>query len=385
MNILFVHYKAINPLKGGTGRVTSILAENFLKNGDSVFVAFQGEDNHIMDFFTDKLSWDYGIESMCDFIVHNKIDIIISQEGWKEPLLRKAIQKSCCNCYLIACLHCAPDAFCTSFKDTVKNFWDFPIKRNLMKSLTFPVYKYRLYHLYTKKIKEANEVCDVQVLLSDRFKEDFIKIYRPRSVNNICSIHNPLSYSVYAKPEDISKKEKIVLVVSRLEESSKRLSLVFNIWERIEKMGIKDWKLIIVGGGVDEKYYKRLVRRLGLENIVFIGYSDPREYYQRASIFLMTSFREGWGLTLTESMQFGVIPIAMSSFKAIYDIIDDGVNGFLAPWKDINYFAKILVAIMGDRCRREEMALKAIEKSKTFSADKIIDKWNVIFRQLLKQ
>jgi glycosyltransferase involved in cell wall biosynthesis len=45
----------------------------------------------------------------------------------------------------------------------------------------------------------------------------------------------------------------------------------------------------------------------------------------------MTSAYEGWGLTLTEAQQMGVVPIAFDSFGAVYDIIENEYNGLIIP------------------------------------------------------
>ena len=43
----------------------------------------------------------------------------------------------------------------------------------------------------------------------------------------------------------------------------------------------------------------------------------------------MTSDYEGWGLTLTEAMQYKCVPVVMSTYSSIFDIVEDGKNGCL--------------------------------------------------------
>ena len=40
-------------------------------------------------------------------------------------------------------------------------------------------------------------------------------------------------------------------------------------------------------------------------------------------------------MTLLESLQMGVVPIAMNTFPAIQDILNDGENGYVVEWGDI--------------------------------------------------
>lgn len=67
--------------------------------------------------------------------------------------------------------------------------------------------------------------------------------------------------------------------------------------------------------------------RLVLKNVLFEGRQNPLSYYRRAAVFLMTSLFEGFGVTLTEAQQMGVVPMAMDSFEAVHDIINHRVSG----------------------------------------------------------
>ena len=58
---------------------------------------------------------------------------------------------------------------------------------------------------------------------------------------------------------------------------------------------LADWKLVIVGSGSDENNYKSYVAENDIKNIYFEGNKNPLPYYQKASVFLMTSALESWG------------------------------------------------------------------------------------------
>lgn len=79
-----------------------------------------------------------------------------------------------------------------------------------------------------------------------------------------------------------------------------------------------------MGDGDDKDLYLELSRRLGLKNISFEGRRNPLDYYRKSAVFLMTSLFEGFGVTLTEAQQMGVVPMAMDSFDAVHDIIVHG-------------------------------------------------------------
>ncbi|WP_337804797.1 glycosyltransferase [Segatella sp.] len=72
-----------------------------------------------------------------------------------------------------------------------------------------------------------------------------------------------------------------------------------------------DWYLRIVGHGDEEavSYLKSLAA--GIPNIEFKPYTpNIREEYQKASVFVLSSRYEGFGLVLTEAMSQGCDCIA---------------------------------------------------------------------------
>lgn len=92
-----------------------------------------------------------------------------------------------------------------------------------------------------------------------------------------------------------------------------------------------DWSLEFVGDGFQLDDLRRLATKMNLERVTFHGFLPPQDFYKKSKIFLMTSDYEGWGLTLTEAMQYKCVPLVMSTYSSVYDIIDDGKNGFLIP------------------------------------------------------
>ena len=224
------------------------------------------------------------------------------------------------------------------------------------------------------KIGTACTYADKIVILSQRFRLPGQKYIRKENIHKVTAIGNCLTLNSCLPSSSILTKKKEVLIVSRLDENRKRLLVALKIWSIIESTNtFSDWHLSIVGCGRDENIYKKEAERLGLTQLSFEGTQQSIiEYYSKASIFMMTSDMEGWGLTLTESLQMGVIPLVFDSFESVHDIIENNVNGFILPNNNINVYAKCLENLMKDDCLRILMAKKAIESS----VDKIINQWS---------
>ena len=189
-------------------------------------------------------------------------------------------------------------------------------------------------------------------------------------------IPNALSFDDFLDPSQIDEKKHQVLVVSRMTEGQKRISLALEIWNRIEKSGeFPSWTLHLVGDGPNLNNYKEYVRKQKMQQVVFEGAHPPKQSYVESSIFMMTSAFEGWGLTLTEAQQMGCVPLAFDTYAALHDIITDSYNGFIIPEGNIKMYVARLAELMRGEDLRHKMAKQSIESAHRFEQDKIAKQW----------
>ncbi len=106
-----------------------------------------------------------------------------------------------------------------------------------------------------------------------------------------------------------------------------------NVIEAFAKISRDDWRLMVVGKGEQENDLKQLTAKYGLENhIEFMGFKQKEqivEYYAKADVFLMPSYKEVWGLVLNEALASGLFCIASKYAGATFDLIKEGENGFI--------------------------------------------------------
>lgn len=382
-NILFF-VSSVNPNNGGVSRVTYSLVKEFQKNGYQCFYIFFYTDSDIISsdkkmrisLKTSEATLKKGI---LNFIETNKIDIIISQGLFNKKFrsIYRIIRKLHPDIKFLSVFHASPDYWQMELKFKMKfrsGYYTYLLKQSIKKII------YPFYNPYLIRIHGMREITDKMVLLSNRFKEDFEKIY---SFDNskLTAIPNPLSYNTFFSMDKYGEKEKIILVVTRLNEMQKRISHILNIWSKIW-FSYPEWRLVIVGYGPDLENYKRMVDTLKLQNLSFEGRSDsPEIYYQKASIFLMTSIWEGFAMTLLEALQYGCIPIAYDTFSAIHDIIN-GNNGFIIPDNEMDIYIEKLKLLLDDYQLRENMARNAVESAHSFASDNIARQWITLFNSL---
>lgn len=168
-----------------------------------------------------------------------------------------------------------------------------------------------------------------------------------------------------------------------MDERSKRISLALRIWKQIEQSeDLQDWNLTIIGGGHDLEYFQKLHKRLGLQRCSLKGrVVDIMPYYEQASVFMMTSAYEGFGLTLIEAQQNGVVPIVFYSYASLTDIITNERNGIIVPEGEINTYVNELKRLMLNKEWREDLAAKALEDCKRFKVENAVDRWMSLFEK----
>ena len=166
-------------------------------------------------------------------------------------------------------------------------------------------------------------------------------------------------------------------------EGCTRISLIIKAWSEIEKHeDAASWNLKIVGEGPNLDDYKRLAKKLELKRISFEGFQQPLSYHKKAKIFLMTSAFEGFGMTLVEAQQMGVVPIVMDSFLSLHDIVKDRENGLIVANEDLQGFVDAVLKLMKDDEKRIELAKKAMTTCRLFRPKNIVDRWERLFSNI---
>ena len=249
-----------------------------------------------------------------------------------------------------------------------QKFW-IPIGRRLLQS------KYRIPY----------ENCDKAVVLSKYYYEPYLYYAGVKQSDKMTAICNALRFDQFATKEEIVAKEKTVLVVARFDEDTKRLSFVLRAWREIEQdIRMKEWKLQFVGDGRDMPFYRYLADAWHLKRVEFAGQQNPMEYYRKASLFLMTSTAEGWGMVISEALQMGVPVVAMDSFGSLHDLVIDGHNGIIVPNNDLRAFVDAIKDIMSDSEVRKSMSLHAVENTYAFQMSLVASKWLALFDEIQK-
>lgn len=384
-NILFL--LRLWPVYGGGETVTICLANEMVKRGWNVHVLyFKHHTRENLPFIDKRIKSCCIGEVNCDefnysakdsgvaeeyavtYIKQHGINCVINQ-WWPVEYIKHIKQRT--GVKMVKCLHQAfyiPKLEAPGAKTAIKR---------LFQSLYIPYKKKQVVN----KTKSFLPYVDKYVFLSSAFQKQFEEFSKCKDNNQLDSIPNPLVFEDKISEEDFTKKENIVLLVARMVESQKRITVALKAWANIEKRN-ENWKFVIVGEGPDLNNYKNLVASLNLKNVHFEGFQAPRPYYKKAKIFVMTSYFEGFSMTLVESQQYGVVPVVMDSFLALHDIIEDGYNGLITPNGDVKQYTKVLDSLMNDDVRRCKLAKNGLVTCERFKVTKVVDSWEKLFNSI---
>ena len=184
-------------------------------------------------------------------------------------------------------------------------------------------------------------------------------------------IYNPLTLVPGKQSSGTSKK---FLAIGRFSRLHKGFDLLIEAFQRFACHN-SEWTLDIVGEGIEEPLYRKLIRDYGLQERITIHpfTSDIQSYYSDAQVYVLSSRWEGFGLVLVEAMAHG-LPVISSDLPTSVEIMGDFglyyVNG------DVNGLARqMLDATTMDW---QEKSAEALQIASRFNIDTIISQWKNI-------
>lgn len=386
MNILIISFDADPPYMGGVSTVINTLAQGLIAKGHSLTLGYYTPTEHPSVFFSKKIQIaTTNSNQLQEFSENNTIHIIYNalpiNTDW--ILLKKYFPSS----KIISAYHSRPQLNFFPLYSLMNIFYNSPNffykVYTLFKIPFLPIQKFRSQKKQKRKFLEMVQYSDRILLLSSKFYPCLKKIVPSVDEKNLSAIPNPLVFKKILSKDDIKNKKKKVLVVAS-SNHVKRIWLILRIWKEIEKdNNFNDWSFDFIGEGEDYPRLLNLAQKLKLKRIKFHGYKNPEQFYQEASIFLMTSKYEGWPMVLMECMQKGVVPIVYNSFESLTDIITDGYNGYIIPNNKPLIFIQKLKSLMQNQNMRQKMSYNCTEICSRYSLENIINQFESLFKDIL--
>lgn len=191
------------------------------------------------------------------------------------------------------------------------------------------------------------------------------------------------SKSIYKKfrlPED----KPILLYVGRL-DAEKHLSVLVRAAAKV--MDHRDAHLLIVGHGNESEKLKDLAAELGIADRTTltgrISETDKAMIERVGTVFCITSPVELQSIATLEAMASG-LPVVAVNAGALHELCHDGENGYLFKLDDHTMMAAAILKILKNPDLRKKMANRSLEIAKTHDIKHTLDRFEEIYKKLIK-
>lgn len=145
--------------------------------------------------------------------------------------------------------------------------------------------------------------------------------------------------------------------------------------------------LIILGDGPDRGVLRREAERRGLgTRIALPGFvSHPYPYFNAASLFVLSSRWEGFGVVLAEALACGVPIVSTDCHSGPREILCDGKYGSLVPVGDPVALGAAIMEQLNDKELRSQSATQArVARAQDFSLMKAASRYSEIIESVTR-
>lgn len=212
-----------------------------------------------------------------------------------------------------------------------------------------------IWPLSKSMIKKVDAICVCGVKAKDFFVSHGVAPQKILFAPNAISLEIPGDEKVLVDELRRSlgcQGKKVILFFGRLLKI-KGINYLIEAFAKLEK----DKYFLVIASSSKGPEYEALSKsceRLRLKNVSFITNAKEDErvlYFLLADVVVLPSVFYGadaevWGLVVNEALSVGKPVIATHAVGAAYDLIENGINGYIVPDKDPNTLLKAIKKIL---------------------------------------
>jgi len=168
----------------------------------------------------------------------------------------------------------------------------------------------------------------------------------------------------------------VILFASKL-QSRKRCSDLLEAYRNLSAgRGIEPFPyLVIVGDGEERAELESRSWAYGLDGVRFCGFRNQSElpgFFDLATVFVLPSRHEPWGLIVNEVMNAGQAVIVSDDVGCQPDLITDGVEGCVFPAGDVAALTDALRRVLATPETAAKMGERGLERIRRWSFEEDI-------------
>lgn len=368
---------------GDTQKVTSILANSFVKDGNHVSVLsintcddnFSYFDNDVSITVLHKNNYHFGEKKQ---IIHS-LKSKNYKHAFKELMRRKNFK-----------MHSKRvDEFFAKFKD--EKVFVIVMQVQGMQWLTNLYYKKNVKiiglshesYVEAKNTDSFNEILTYYRMVNKFLvlsKKD-VELFEKEGFRNVDFILHPTSFTSDNDAETLYNNKKIVSVGQLIPE--KGFQYLIKAFYKIHET-YPEWKLSIYGNGSYYNELDDLIKSLHLtDKVILEGESnDIKTDLAHSSFFVLPSYKEGLPMDLIEAQSCGLPCVSTECAPVIREIINEYEDGLICNQGDIERLSMHLDTLLSQKNIFINYSQHASKNRKRFSVNEIKNKWYSLFETL---
>lgn len=197
------------------------------------------------------------------------------------------------------------------------------------------------------------------------------------------SIPNPLDLREHTEPVASRVLPEFadtgfILFVGRLDRHTKGLDVLLAAYATYAAaLPASRLPLVIAGEGPDRDWLKAEIVRLGLDDVLCLGWlGDPEPYYREARLLVVSSRFEGWSNVLMEAMGAGCPVVATDCPYGPAEILGPDHRAQLSPVEDVAALAANMARVLAlPEAERKALGAALRERALGFAAPLVARRW----------
>ncbi|MFQ3726948.1 glycosyltransferase family 4 protein [Staphylococcus equorum] len=174
------------------------------------------------------------------------------------------------------------------------------------------------------------------------------------------------------------------VIISYIAEMSKRKNQMYLLqnWEKI-KLKCPHAKLLLVGNGEMESFYKEYIRINNIQGVYFTGYRrDVKEIIYQSNIVVLLSLHEGLPRCILEGIALHK-PVIVSNIRGNSDLVENGYNGFKVDLNKNDQLVDRFTTLINNKELQQKMGLNNEEIKLKYSEETVLNQMKKIYNKVL--
>jgi glycosyltransferase involved in cell wall biosynthesis len=210
---------------------------------------------------------------------------------------------------------------------------------------------------------------------------------QPETIRVIPNPVSPVLLQQAQEPMGGESSSPMILYTGRIEFNKGSLELLASVGQVVSQ--VPEVEYLLAGGrhnSIDDKSLEHALGKNGTrQHVRLLGHVPWQQLansYRRASVFVMPSYYETFGISVIEAMAYG-LPVVATNVGGLPEVVEDGVTGILVPPGNAKALADALVRLLRDPDLRARMGQAGRERVRAeFTVDRVVTQTLAVYESV---